>query len=251
MRWSTGKRTFVAAMVAGVLITAAVTVPHRATSATGVSVAAATASAPAVRVGLARPRVVALTFDGGSDLGYAGMILDTLKAKGVHATFGLTGDWAQAHPEMVRRMAAEGHQVLNHTLHHRSFTGVATHNAVLDRAGRQADVQAADAIFTSLTGHSTAPFWRPPYGDTDTSVQADLGAIGYRYFIMWTIDTLGWKGLSASGIVNRVVSRTVPGAIIAGHVGSQSQDGPALGTIIDELRAQGYSFVTVQQAFGM
>jgi peptidoglycan/xylan/chitin deacetylase (PgdA/CDA1 family) len=226
------------------------------------TVVPATASARAVRLAFQQPgikywtlpvtrRVVALTFDAGSDLGYTAMILDTLKAEGVHATFGITGDWATAHPEMVIRMASEGHEVMNHSMHHYSFTTQTMVHPLLSRAARQADVREADAVFARLIGHTTAPFWRPPYGAIDASVEADLGAIGYRYIIMWTIDTLGWNGMSRSGIVSRVASRAVPGAIIAGHVGSQSQDGPALRAMIDVLRAQGYGFITVGQAFGM
>lgn len=54
-------------------------------------------------------KVVAITFDAGSDLGFTGQVLDRLAAYGVSVTFGITGDWAEAHPDAVRRMAAEGH----------------------------------------------------------------------------------------------------------------------------------------------
>jgi hypothetical protein len=73
--------------------------------------------------------VVALTFDAGSDVGYAAAILDLLKAKGIRASFGLTGDWVRANPALVRRMAAEGHQLVNHTDRHLSFTGYSTKTA--------------------------------------------------------------------------------------------------------------------------
>ncbi|HEY2593413.1 MAG TPA: polysaccharide deacetylase family protein, partial [Chloroflexota bacterium] len=68
--------------------------------------------------------VVALTFDAGADRGYAEAILDTLKTEGVPASFGMTGQWAQANPDLVQRMVAEGHRLINHTWEHRSWTGL-------------------------------------------------------------------------------------------------------------------------------
>src|SRR5215211_1758394 len=69
-------------------------------------------------------QVVHLSFDAGADRGYAEAILDTLKAEGVPASFGMTGQWAQANPDLVQRMAAEGHRLINHTWDHRSWTGL-------------------------------------------------------------------------------------------------------------------------------
>jgi len=194
--------------------------------------------------------VVAITFDAGSDLGFTNAVLDTLRDKGVHATFGITGAWAAAHPDAVRRMVAEGHQVMNHSYSHRSFTGASAANPLLTAADRQADLAKAEATLGALIGCSTMPFWRPPYGDTDASVLADVGAAGYRYTIMWTVDSGGWKGLPADEIVNRVTSKATPGAILAFHVGSASQDSAALARIIDQLRGDGYAFVTLAGAYG-
>lgn len=194
--------------------------------------------------------VVALTLDAGSDVGYTDLILDTLAAKGVVASFAITGEFAAAHPDQVRRMAREGHTVMNHTYRHYSYTGVSSTKVLLSAADRQADLDRADAVLAPLIGRTTEPFWRPPYGDYNTSVLDDVGAIGYRYTVMWTFDSLGWKGLTADQIVARVFERIEPGAIVLMHVGSQSQDGPALARIIDGLRDRGYSFTTISNAFG-
>jgi peptidoglycan/xylan/chitin deacetylase (PgdA/CDA1 family) len=100
-------------------------------------------------------------------------------------------------------------------------------------------------VLSGLTGTSTVPFWRPPFGDYDSSVLVDVAGIGYAYTVLWTIDSRGWQGFTADQIVERVLGQAVPGAIVAMHVGSQSQDGPALARVIEGLRALGYSFVTV------
>jgi peptidoglycan/xylan/chitin deacetylase (PgdA/CDA1 family) len=194
--------------------------------------------------------IVALTFDAGSDLGYTASILDTLSAFGVQASFGITGAFAAEHPDAIRRMANEGHVVMNHSYEHPSFTGTSSDDVVLTTAERQAELQRADEVIAPLIGHSTVPFWRPPYGDVDDSVLADVGAIGYATTVMWTIDSLGWKGLSEADIVARVLDRVEPGAIIVMHVGSQSLDGPALAAVITGLRDAGYSFTTIANAFG-
>jgi peptidoglycan-N-acetylglucosamine deacetylase len=194
-------------------------------------------------------KVVALTFDAGSDVGNTALVLDVLARYGAAASFGITGDFAATHPDHVRRIAREGHVVMNHSDSHVSFTGVSSADVLLDTAARQADLLAADAVLAPLIGRSTVPFWRPPFGDYDAGVLTDVGAIGYRYTVMWTIDSLGWRGLSAQEITDRVLDRVEPGAIVLMHVGSQSADAHALPTVIDGLLARGYRFTTIANAF--
>jgi peptidoglycan/xylan/chitin deacetylase (PgdA/CDA1 family) len=88
------------------------------------------------------------------------------------------------------------------------------------------------------------PVWRPPFGDIDESVLTDAGALGYTQTAMWTVDSLGWKGLSADEIHSRVMNQMVWGAIVLMHVGIQSQDALALNRIIRSLRSAGYEFST-------
>jgi peptidoglycan/xylan/chitin deacetylase (PgdA/CDA1 family) len=190
-------------------------------------------------------RVIALTFDAGSDLGNTGLVLDTLAAKGVRASFGITGEFAEAHPDEVRRMAREGHVVINHSYSHWSFTGVSSDEVLLTADERQRDLRHADEVLAALVGGTTAPFWRPPFGDYDESVLDDVGAIGFGVTVMWTFDSLGWKGIAVDDIVDRVLDLAEPGAIVVMHVGSQSDDGPALDRIIDGLRAMGYEFTAM------
>jgi peptidoglycan/xylan/chitin deacetylase (PgdA/CDA1 family) len=194
-------------------------------------------------------KLVALTLDAGSDLGFTAQVLDVLAEFGVASSFGITGDFASAHPDHVRRMAREGHVVMNHSDSHASFTGVSSDEVLLDTAARQTDLLAADAILAPLIGRSTVPYWRPPFGDYDAGVLADVGAIGYRYTAMWTVDSLGWRGLAAGEITARVLERVEPGAIIVMHVGSRSADAEALPAVIDGLLAAGYRFTTVANAF--
>ena len=190
-------------------------------------------------------KVVALTFDAGSDRGYAASILDTLKAKGVRASFGVTGKWAAANPDLVLRMVREGHGMINHSYSHPSFTGFSTSTSPLTLSQRRYQLSTADSTIRSITGIGTKPWFRPPYGDYDTCVRAHLWHDGYRYNVMWSTDSGGWMGLTQSQILARVLNGLRPGAIFILHVGSASQDGPALATIVDQIRAHGYGFATV------
>lgn len=221
-----------------------------------VPVVAPVAARPAPRVAGRRARVVdrgsatekrvALTFDAGADRGYAEQILDTLRDTGVRASFGMTGHWAEANPDLLRRMVAEGHQIINHTQTHDSFTGHSTGRAPKSSEARARELAMTEAAVLRIAGVSTKPYFRPPYGDLDASVSEDVQAQGYDIVAMWTVDSQGWNGLSRAGIVARCLRMAAPGAVYVFHVGSAAQDGPALPAIIEGLRQQGYQAGTLE-----
>src|SRR5437763_13093887 len=97
------------------------------------------ASAAPVRILTQAPghqRTLALTFDAGADRGFAMDILRTLEGRHVRATFGMTGRWAKANPDLVKRMARDHDAFINHTYDHRSFTGYSSGAAPLSLAQR-------------------------------------------------------------------------------------------------------------------
>jgi len=190
---------------------------------------------------------VALTFDAGADRGYAATILSVLERTHVRATFGMTGRWAEQNRDLVRRMARDGDTFINHTYDHRSFTGLSTRLAPLTAAQRQWEVEHADAVVRSITGTSMKPFFRPPYGDIDAATLTLVRRLGYPDTVMWTIDSLGWRGATPAEIDQRCLSLARPGAILLMHVGIQSQDGIALPSVISQLRGRHYHLVTVPQ----
>jgi peptidoglycan/xylan/chitin deacetylase (PgdA/CDA1 family) len=184
--------------------------------------------------------VVALTFDAGSDRGNAEQILDLLADEGIQASFGLTGQWAEANPDLVRRMGEAGHTLINHTYDH-------PHMETLSTTERISELDATESIVSGLTGRSTKPYFRPPFGSYDEQVLDDAGSIGYRFAIMWTVDSLGWKGIPADQVVARCIDGAESGAIFPLHVGSASTDYNALPELIAHLRAAGYGFATIAQ----
>ena len=221
--------------------------PPASSSTTVAPPSTSTSPAPAtvVRHGNSTRAVVALTFDAGSDAGATALILDLLADRGVIATFGLTGCWVERYPDLSRRIVAEGHAVINHTQDHLSFTGYSTDTASLPADERVRQLREAEEVIRSRTGVSPRPWFRPPYGDYDDSVLVDVGAAGYDYVIMWSIDSLGWKGLAPSEVAARTVAALEPGAIVLMHVGAASTDVDALPAVLDALQQRGLDPVTI------
>lgn len=197
--------------------------------------------------GGARGAKVALTFDAGADRGYAADILHTLEHLRVRASFGMTGTWARSNPDLVRRMVRDGDILMNHTYDHRSFTGFSTNTAPLTAAQRAWETWAADATVRRLTGRGLKPYFRPPFGDLDSATLTQVRRLGYRFVVMWTIDSLGWNHLPAAAILRRCLAMVAPGSVIAMHVGSQSQDAAALPALIIALKRRHYHLVTIRQ----
>jgi peptidoglycan/xylan/chitin deacetylase (PgdA/CDA1 family) len=196
-----------------------------------------------------RPEV-ALTFDAGADRGYAAEILDTLAAYGVKASFGITGHWAEANPDLLRRMVAEGHMIFNHTWHHYSFTGASTkdwHPGVLTTEARQNELVDTERFIEELTGYNTKPFYRSTYADYDESVLADVAGVGYYVTLEWNCDSLAWNGASAAEIVEKCGENASPGDIILMHVGADGEDWLALPDLIETLQAKGLAMVTAEE----
>lgn len=190
--------------------------------------------------------VVALTFDGGASDTAVSSILSTLKDRGVRASFFVTGQFARAYPAAVRAMAAAGHPVGNHSDTHPYFSQLTNEQIRLELAR-------AEASIWPLTGRTSMPYFRFPYGDRTTLDIQVVNRFGYVPF-RWTVDTLGWRGTSggitASIVCQRVLSTARPGQIVLMHVGANPDDGTtldaaALPCIIDGLRARGYGFVSV------
>ena len=196
-------------------------------------------------------KVVALTFDGGASDAGASSILATLASTGVRATFLPTGAFARRYPGRVTAFAAGGHPVGNHSDTHPDFT-------TLTAAQQIAQLSAAEAEIRPLTGRTTKPWFRFPYGASNQSAITTVNGQGYAC-IGWTVDTLGWKGTSGGQSVQTVVDRVLdtarPGQIVLMHVGANPDDGStldadALPMIISGLRALGYRFVTLDAALG-
>lgn len=191
---------------------------------------------------------VALTFDAGADRGYAEEILNYLRDEGIPATFGMTGKWASENPDLVQRMAAEGHQLINHTWTHGSITGANTGLSQMTREQLAEELASTEQVIFDLTGYETKPWFRPPYGDYNAETLTWLAELGYPYTAMWTCDTRGWAGWTAPEIVDYCTSTLPEDDIILMHVGASAVgDFEALPGLVQHYRDNGYAFVTVEQ----
>lgn len=191
------------------------------------------ADAP-VEVELASPPLVALTFDDGPRSSTTGPLLDGLALREVPATFFLVGSRIPGNEDLVRRMAAEGHQIGIHTYDHVELKG-------LSRRDFDLQVGRTRALITQLAGEGS--YWlRPPYGLLDKTAEGWCGGP----VILWSVDPEDWKDDDIDRIVAAVVEHTSDGDIILLHDLFPSSARAAL-RIVDTLLARGYCFVTVEQ----
>ena len=193
---------------------------------------------------------VALTFDAGEGAGYTEEILDLLAERGIKASFGVTGQWAEQNPELIRRIVDEGHMLINHTYDHRSWTGVSPGTEPLTAAERRDGLDRTEQIVLDIAGYEMKPYFRFPYGDYDPEALVLLKEAGYDYTLWWTCDTMAWMSSTPQEIVDRCApddpTTGGPGAVILMHV-AQEGDWDALPGIIDAYDAAGYDFVTMEQ----
>jgi peptidoglycan/xylan/chitin deacetylase (PgdA/CDA1 family) len=193
---------------------------------------------------------VALTFDAGEGAGYTTEILDLLAEYGIRGTFGVTGQWAEQNPDLMRRIVDEGHQIINHTYDHQSYTGVSPGTDPMDPEAFREQVETTEQIIEDVTGgYESRPYFRFPYGDYDTTALDMLGELGFSYTMWWSCDTWAWMGISQAEIVERCGPESEfggPGAILLMHV-AQEGDWNALEPLIEAYAAEGYDFVTLEQ----
>ena len=190
-------------------------------------------------------REVALTFDAGSDRGNAEAILDLLASEGILASFGIMGEWAEANPDLLQRMANEGHLLFNHSWNHPSFTGATTGEAPLTPEEQVGQVRKTEEAVARIAGVDLRPWFRPPYGDYDAPMQATLAAAGYPVLLLWSCDSRDSLGATGDEIMANCVDNARPGRIVLLHVGAQSAASDTLPRIVASLRGQGFAFARV------
>ncbi|WP_232835894.1 polysaccharide deacetylase family protein [Actinocorallia populi] len=201
--------------------------------------AAAAADRPQTRVDCAQAKCVALTFDDGPVPGTA-RLLGLLRRSGARATFFVVGVRARAHPGLVARARAEGHEIGDHTEHHPRLTA-------LPSARVHRELATTRRTITRLTGTRPTLF-RPPYGATDRRVAAQARRLGLAQ-VLWDVDTLDWRHRDPSAIARRAVNGLRPGAIILMH-DSRPTTVSAVPRILRAAKAKGYTFVTVTELLG-
>lgn len=204
------------------------------------------------------PGLIALTFDDGPDPSWTPAILDVLKQENVPATFFIIGKNGQAHPELLRRIVSEGHEIGNHTFTHPNL-------GEIPGSLTELELNATQRLIESEVGRSTVLF-RPPYfGDAEADKPQDVEPairaeqLGYL-MVGVRIDPADWQlPVSAGEIVDRTISRAMDtnpetrGQVVLLHDsgGDRSATVQALPELIHELRARGFRFVPVSELTGL
>jgi peptidoglycan/xylan/chitin deacetylase (PgdA/CDA1 family) len=183
---------------------------------------------------------IAITFDDGPTPGVTEAVLDELGKRGLLATFFMIGQRVVAAPELARRVAAEGHEIGNHTFNHPKLNTLSDH-----QVGEE--IQKTQAVLGEAA--QSQPVWlRPPYGAFRKN-QAALARGKNLGVVLWSVDSRDWSQPGADRIVETVLSETKPGSIILCH-DLHRQTAESLPRILDGLLARGFNFVTLSSFLG-
>jgi len=183
-------------------------------------------------------KLVALTFDDGPLPGTTDVMLDILKSRSVKATFFVVGKNVAAHPDLMRRIASEGHEIGNHSWDHVSFRN-------LDRREIARQISSTDQAVQACAGTRPTVF-RPPFGINDAAHDDWIRETHGHKTILWSVDPEDWKIHDPSLIAETIVTNARPGSIILAHdVYPASVE--AMPLALDGLSRKGFQFLGVSE----
>ena len=181
-------------------------------------------------------KYVALTFDDGPRADTTGRLLDGLAERGARATFFVIGEQIPGNEDLLERMAAEGHQIGNHTYTHVKLSAA-------DRVTAVEEIRKTEVLVAEIVGESDV-WLRPPYG----RIGAEQAALIKTPMIYWSVDPKDWQLLDADRVTEAVLETVQPGDIVLLHDFYPTSVEAAL-RIVDQLQGEGYRFVTVRELF--
>jgi len=211
-----------------------------------------------------RPDIL-VSFDAGSSDRGATAILDALSARGIRTTIFLTGEFIRRYPDIARRVAADGHEVGNHTDTHPHLTTYASDGRQVTRSGVDRAFVAGELartarLYREATGRAMAPLWRAPFGEHNAEIRRWAAEQGY-WHVGWTGGRSGLDGLDwvtdprsrayqpADRLLARLVAHAENGGIVLLHLGSDREEPVAsrIGALFDGLKARGFRFARASE----
>lgn len=186
-------------------------------------------------------KVIYLTFDEGYENGCSSKILDILKANNVKAAFFVTKSYIDSEPELVKRMAEEGHIVGNHSTTHPDMT-------TLSDAQIKQEIEGCANAYKNLTGKDMPKFFRPPAGVYSIRTLEKTKELGYKT-IFWSFAYKDWvttEQPGAEAAYQNVMTNYHNGSVMLLHAVSESNT-QALDRIIKSLKEQGYTFKSLEE----
>ena len=172
---------------------------------------------------------IAISFDAAWGGEKTRKILDILDENGIRATFFLVDIWTQRFPELVKEIAARGHEIGNHSTTHPKMSS-------LSREKIAQELETMSANVEKLIGQRPTLF-RPPYGDYNNDVVLTARQNGYEV-VQWSVDSLDWKNKGVQPLIDRAIRNVKSGDIVLFHNDSQYIV-EALPAVLKSYREQG------------
>lgn len=187
-------------------------------------------------------KVLYLTFDEGYENGYTEQILDVLKDEKVPAAFFVVKPYITTNPEIIKRMANEGHLVCNHSSHHPSMASVRS-----DEKFKIEFTEVEDA-YKEVVGSEMPKFFRPPMGKYSINSLKKTKALGYKT-VFWSFAYKDWiidNQPSEEMAIKKITNGVHPGCIMLLHAVSKT-NANVLKTVIEQLKNDGYEFKSLNE----
>ena len=198
----------------------------------------------AVYLGNTKEKVLYLTFDAGYENGCTEKILDILKAQEVPAAFFLVGNYIEKNADLVRRMAAEGHTVGNHTMHHYDMSKLG------EKSAFEKELSDLEALYKDTVGQDMSKYYRPPQGLYSEDNLRMAQSMGYRT-VFWSLAYVDWNNdaqPTREQALGKLLPRTHNGAVVLLHSTSRT-NAEILEELITQWKAMGYQFGTLEELF--
>jgi len=199
----------------------------------------------AYSVGDPDEKVIYITFDAGFENGYTPQILDALKKHNAPAAFFVVGHYIESNPELVRRMAEEGHLVCNHTMYHRDMTQLTELEAF------RREITGLEDVYRDATGGQMPRFYRPPEGKFSERNLQYAQQMGYTT-VFWSFAYCDWYVDDQPGhafAMDKILSRTHPGEVALLHSTSET-NAQILDDVLTEWQRMGYRFENLYHLTG-
>lgn len=181
-------------------------------------------------------KMISITLDGTWGADYTDRILEILRDNEVKITFFFAGYWLEKYPEMVKKIASEGHEIENHSYTHPHFNQLS--NQEIEK-----EVSSTSKLIEDLTGKKPR-FFRPPFGEYNNNVIKKISEMGYQV-IQWSIDSHDWKEPGVDHIVKQLL-KADSGDIILMH-NNAPETAEALKIALPLLKEKGYKIVPLSE----
>jgi peptidoglycan/xylan/chitin deacetylase (PgdA/CDA1 family) len=162
-------------------------------------------------------------------------ILDILDRRGVKTTMYVLGNWAETYPVLVQEIANRGHEMANHAFSHQNLKDLPAETIL-------AELERTEDVIFALTGQTTRPWFRPPFGSR-SEVVVEMAFSGGWTTVVWSVSAEDWREEADADLMCQTMrDGSFPGSILYAH--TNHPDMPeTIDRYIGEMQSRGYTFV--------